>query len=80
MTLEDGRKFLEDPANIAHLVEFGTQSHALAKGDVVKERIQKGDIHPGARPYPYMRPAWDEQKGAAEAAFLTVAKVITESS
>jgi HK97 gp10 family phage protein len=54
------KKRLEDPAKIAHLVEFGTQPHALGKGASLRKKIQHGDMHPGAQAKPFMRPAWDE--------------------
>lgn len=37
----------------AHLVEFGTRPH-INKGKFA------GSQHPGTRPQPFMRPAWDE--------------------
>lgn len=45
-----GDPIFEDPAKIAHLVEYG-----------------HGGPHP-APPHPFMRPAWDENKAAAQAA------------
>lgn len=43
----------------AHLVEFGTQPHDItrANGGVVK--------HPGAKPRPYMFPAFESKRAAA---------------
>jgi len=56
----------------AHLVEFGTKphkirakkNHALAFGGAV---IQEVD-HPGAKPHPFVRPAFDSKSQAAIAA------------
>lgn len=41
---------------VAHLVEFGTAPHW-------QPRFKKGFHHPGARPHPFFRPAFDSQKG-----------------
>lgn len=43
----------------AHLVEFGTQPHAIvmSKGGIVQ--------HPGSRPRPYLFPAFELKKGEA---------------
>lgn len=56
------------PANYVHLVEFGTQPHAVSGGAEVGRRGkptvgQAGKPHPGARPQPFLRPAYDEVKG-----------------
>lgn len=40
---------------IAHLIEFGTAPH-------VQPRFKKGFSHPGARPRPFFRPAFDSKK------------------
>lgn len=48
---------IERPAKIAHLVELGVAPHAIGK---IK--------HPGHGPHPFMRPAYDEQKVAAQSA------------
>ena len=60
------------PANYAHLVEFGTRAHSLAKGATLKRKSGKGVTkgqgsgpqHPGAKPKPFMKPAWDSTKDA----------------
>ena len=60
----------ENPANIAHLVELGTDPHTIApKGQAGALKIKrghgptrhvKGEIHhPGAKAKPFMRPAYD---------------------
>lgn len=41
----------------AHLVEFGTKPHANG-GKFA------GTMHPGTRPQPFMRPAWDKDQKA----------------
>lgn len=58
------------PRNYAHMVEFGTRPHSVApKGSSVR------DPHPGARPKPFMRPAFDESIGAAQAVVLRTLQV-----
>ena len=39
--------------NVAHLVEFGTRPHLQPR---------RGIYHPGARPKPFLRPAYEHQK------------------
>jgi HK97 gp10 family phage protein len=55
------------PAYYAHLVEFGTQPHHIGKGSSIRQSRRSGRMHPGARPKPFLRPAWDEQGAAAQA-------------
>lgn len=50
------------PVFYAHLVEFGTKAHAVGKEDSIRKGIQRGVMHPGSEPFPFMRPAWDENK------------------
>lgn len=68
-----GKPIFEDPANIAHLVEFGTRPHSLAKGDklltTVSGKAKKGEqqtagaiMHPGSKPNSFMRDAWDNNR------------------
>lgn len=45
ITDPSGRQYLANPANYAHLVEFGTRPHGR---------------HPGARAKPFMRPTFDQ--------------------
>ena len=47
------------PRNYAHLVEFGTAPHATGRGGM------GGRMHPGARPKPFMRPAYESKKHEA---------------
>lgn len=56
----------------AHMVEYGTQPHHMGKGAIttVFKRSKKtanpvGAMHPGARPRPFMRPAYDAKSGEA---------------
>lgn len=60
----------ENPVNIAHLVEFGTDPHLIApKGAAGALKIKRGVgptvivegavHHPGAQAKPFMRPAYD---------------------
>lgn len=46
--------FARRARKIAHLVEFGTAPHAQPR---------RGIMHPGARPKPFIRPAFDATKG-----------------
>lgn len=66
-TLPDGRevtkKMLANPANYAHLVEFGTQAHSLGGGSQIRDGLQfPGAIHPGTVARPFLRPAFDEKE------------------
>lgn len=65
----DGRPV--DPANYAHLVEYGTAPHLISpagsKGAVGTLRIGQTWVsgaveHPGSPAQPFMRPAFDSQK------------------
>jgi HK97 gp10 family phage protein len=55
----------------AHFVEYGTAAHPIGSGDLTNETLlgRKGAVrkaqganHPGARPQPFLRPAYDETK------------------
>jgi hypothetical protein len=48
--------FVRRARKIAHLVEFGTAPH---------EQPRRGIMHPGARPKPFFRPAFEGNKGVA---------------
>lgn len=52
-----GKAMRVDPAKYAHLVEFGTAAHWQPKLNW---------MHPGARPKPFLRPAWDAKQSEAE--------------
>lgn len=63
-----------NPAYYAHLVEFGTRRHLISpkseKGSVgtlrVGQSFVKGAVqHPGSRPRPFLRPAWDRNRRRA---------------
>lgn len=45
-----------DAGRHGHLVEFGTAPHVLGG-------VFAGSMHPGSAPRPFMRPAWDTEKG-----------------
>ena len=60
-TTERGQRV--DPTHYHHLLEFGTGPHIEQWTDMGGKRKQY--VHHGAAPYPTLRPAWDEQKGAA---------------
>jgi len=70
-----------EPANYAHLVEFGTKPHNIevtrarmnAFGFI--SRVKHTIKHSGAKPKPFMRPAWDANKGNM---FNIMAKVIED--
>lgn len=65
------------PAFYDHLVQLGTKPHSLGKGESlgrsgkrksVAKTGQTSGKHPGAKPNPYRRRAWQTVKGAAGAA------------
>lgn len=67
----DSRKFYRGeiyPRNYAHLVEFGVSRHNIGKGSVAAKfhkgikGVAKGGVHPGVRPRPFMRDAFDARK------------------
>lgn len=58
----------------SHFVEYGTSPHPIGSGDVTnydlsmrngKKYQAKGAWHPGAKPQPFLRPAYDEKKDLA---------------
>lgn len=52
----------EDPANIAHLIEFGTAPHDISGSPVllIDGWFVRGTVrHPGSPPMPFIRPALD---------------------
>ena len=65
------RKGMEH-TNVAHLVEFGTAAHTIApkNAPALVYRTKDGRkvvttqpvSHPGAKPYPFMRPAFEQNK------------------
>jgi HK97 gp10 family phage protein len=84
-----GKSSVADPFNYAHLVELGTAPHALGKGS--QRRIgrskknpqgrpgpQRGRMHPGARPHPFLRPALERNEGAVIGAIESVLDVELE--
>jgi len=56
----------------AHLVEYGTKPHTITApqggGLTVGGNVVSSVDHPGARPHPFMRPAFDTKPPAAIAA------------
>lgn len=63
-----GKEKRADASYYAHLVEFGTRAHSLAKGSKLarKNKPEQRDIgqgvgaqHPGATAKPFLKPAWD---------------------
>lgn len=65
-----------NPVNYAHLVEFGTRPHSMTRGArlprvgaragtaAARGREEGPVVHPGARPQPFMRPAFDQTRHA----------------
>lgn len=61
------------PAYYAHLVEKGTRGHSIRAGSKLARRTQsaKGQAvvrHPGAKPNPFLKPAYESTRAAAGAA------------
>jgi HK97 gp10 family phage protein len=58
------------PTKYAHLVEFGAAPHTIGRGDITSDILlaakrkykSTGLPHPGSRPKPFLRPAWDQNK------------------
>jgi HK97 gp10 family phage protein len=49
----------------AHFVEFGTRPHSVGKASKLVKGVQRGLRHPGAKPKPFLRPAFDTKKFVA---------------
>ena len=61
-----GAKTKRKPANYGHLVEFGAKPHKQRFIPVAGGVIRLGgDMHPGARPKPFLRPALEKNKTKA---------------
>lgn len=67
---------LRNPANYAHLVEFGVQPHALFSGADTRSKDSGAALlarsikqHPGIKAKPFMRPAFDENISQIVATF-----------
>lgn len=68
VTNAEGKK-LYDPTRIVHLVEKGTKAHAiprLSRGLVGKKQEKPAIAHPGSQPYPFIRPALDNNLGQVQ--------------
>lgn len=66
-----GTEAVNSATQYAHFVEYGTAAHPIGSGDLTNETLlgRKGAVrkaqganHPGARPQPFLRPAYDETK------------------
>ncbi len=66
-----GNEAVNSATQYSHFVEYGTAAHPIGSGDLTNEtllgrkgavRKAKGANHPGARPQPFLRPAYDETK------------------
>lgn len=69
------------PTKYAHLVEKGTKPHSLRKRGSADGAV--GKMHPGARPKPFISPAWESTRDAAVAAIRSaiedgIAKVLAK--
>ncbi len=55
--------WVESKGPHSHLIEYGTKRHSLGKGvKRINGQIVQGDVsHPGSRPYPFMRPAFEQE-------------------
>jgi HK97 gp10 family phage protein len=79
-TNSKGEDVYRDPVKYAHMVEFGTKPHTVAKGDMLARKGRKhrerqiGKKHPGAKPQPFLRPALDKNKGQVKATMVRVLK------
>lgn len=53
-----------DAMRIAHLIEFGTAPHSLARGASRRKNFLQDQppFHPGTRPHPFFRPAFESTK------------------
>lgn len=77
-----GKAIYMDPIKYAHLVEFGTRPHSVGSGDMLKRKgrkagqVQRGGKHPGSKPYPFMRPALQKNKGGSKVA---IRRAITDA-
>lgn len=64
----NGVKFAARGAFYAHMVEFGTAAHTIKGPVVLGGKVYQNIKHPGARPVPFMRPAFDtEDKKSVDA-------------
>jgi HK97 gp10 family phage protein len=79
------REMWRNPVKYAHLVEFGTRPHALVKGARLIRKNgkggthQRGVLHPGAKPSPFLRPALDKNKSWAKQAIINMLKIALDS-
>jgi HK97 gp10 family phage protein len=63
-----GREFTVNPVLYAHLVEYGTAPRAAKKKKVQSDgQTVFGARTAGAKPRPFLRPAWDGNKARCEA-------------
>lgn len=70
-----GREILVNPVKYAHLVEYGTQAAGVKKKKAMSDgETVFGTRTAGVAPRPFLRPAWDGNKVACEAAILAAMK------
>lgn len=70
-------------AYIARFLELGTAPHEIRarRGRLLRlrgGRLVRSVRHPGARPYPFMTPAFEASKGRADAAIAAICKRLLE--
>ena len=71
-----GQKFAaagQNPIYYAHLIEFGTRAHSVARGASLRKHKGGGKMHPGAKAYPFLRPAVDQKVAAIRGAMTKAA-------
>ena len=76
----DGVVTKQNPANYAHLVEFGTGGHKISTEHADALKLPGGGFadsvrHPGSAPRPFMRTAWSSSVRSAEAAMAADIRV-----
>jgi len=62
-TIRGEVEVFRDPVRYAHLVEYGTQAHAISQGDYIGAAEA---MHPGTAAKPFMRPAFDGNESRAK--------------
>lgn len=67
------KEFGQNPIKYAHFVEFGTRAHSVARGASLKKKKGGGKQHPGAKAYPFLRPAVDEKVDSIRGAMVKAA-------
>lgn len=85
-TNRKGEDVFRDPVYYAHLVEFGTRRHTIAKNDRLarkdrkQKQVQTGRLHPGAKPQPFLRPALDGNRRQVKDTMIRVLKAALDEA